>query len=77
MWGIVAYAACSSTLLVINKVAVTNIPSASFVLIAQITFQLLLGLMPDYGEDVVASKSTSETVRARARECRHWVEHVL
>jgi hypothetical protein len=35
MWGIGAYAICSASLLVINKVAVSAIPSASFVLISQ------------------------------------------
>jgi len=35
VWGIAAYAFCSASLLVINKVAVSAIPSASFVLICQ------------------------------------------
>ena len=35
VWGIAAYALCSASLLVINKVAVSAIPSASFVLICQ------------------------------------------
>lgn len=34
-WGIAAYAICSASLLVINKVAVSAIPSASFVLTCQ------------------------------------------
>lgn len=34
-WAIAAYACCSASLLVINKVAVSAIPSASFVLISQ------------------------------------------
>jgi len=35
IWGVVLYAACSSTLLVINKVAIHLIPDASFVLLCQ------------------------------------------
>ena len=34
-WAIISYACCSATLIVINKVAVSAIPSASFVLVSQ------------------------------------------
>uniref|UniRef100_A0A6U0XPX6 EamA domain-containing protein n=1 Tax=Rhizochromulina marina TaxID=1034831 RepID=A0A6U0XPX6_9STRA len=36
VWGVVAYAFCSASLLVINKVAVNAIPSPSFVLTCQL-----------------------------------------
>ena len=45
-WAIAAYACCSASLLVINKVAVSAIPSASFVLISQFvaSFTMVLAL---------------------------------
>jgi len=65
-WSIAAYAACSASLLVINKVAVSAIPSASFVLICQFVASVIAVLGLSVGgmlQNVCQNRQNKETFR--------------